>query len=131
MAAQQLNCHRPSPEKQRRRYHQLRQHTFGHPLHAFDADQLQGNAVIVRPVQAGETLTTLDEVERTLDPADMIIADAKGPVCIAGILGGLTSGVSQNTKNVYLEGSYFNAVRVRKTAKRHAINSDAAAATSA
>ena len=100
-------------------------HTFGHPLHAFDADQLQGNAVIVRPAKAGETLTTLDEVERDLDPADMIIADAKGPVCIAGVLGGLTSGVSQNTKNVYLEGAYFNAVRVRKTAKRHAINSDA------
>lgn len=100
-------------------------HTYGHPLHAFDADAIDGNAVIVRSAKAGEKLVTLDDVERELDTADMIIADAKGPMCIAGVLGGKTSGVSDATKNVYLEGAYFDAVRVRKTAKRHAINSDA------
>ncbi len=100
-------------------------HTYGHPLHAFDADAIDGNAVIVRSAKAGEKLVTLDDVERELDTADMIIADANGPMCIAGVLGGKTSGVSDSTKNVYLEGAYFDAVRVRKTAKRHAINSDA------
>lgn len=100
-------------------------HTYGHPLHAFDADAINGNAVIVRPAKAGEKLITLDEVDRELDTTDMIIADANGPMCIAGVLGGKTSGVSDSTKNVYLEGAYFDAVRVRKTAKRHGINSDA------
>ena len=100
-------------------------HTYGHPLHAFDADQLEGRQVIVRHAKAGEKITTLDEVERTLDENDMVIADAQAPVCIAGVLGGLKSGVSSNTTTVYLEGAYFDAVRVRKTAKRHGINSDA------
>ncbi len=100
-------------------------HTYGHPLHAFDADKLSGGQVHVRPAQSGEKITTLDEVERTLDVNDMVIADENKPVCIAGVLGGLESGVSLDTSSVYLEGAYFDAVRVRKTAKRHGINSDA------
>ena len=100
-------------------------HTYGHPLHAFDADKIQGNTVVVRQAKSGEKLITLDDVERELNTSDMVIADANGPMCIAGVLGGKTSGVSDQTKNVYLEGAYFDAVRVRKTAKRHGINSDA------
>lgn len=100
-------------------------HTFGHPLHAFDADKLSGGKVIVRAAKSGEKMTTLDEVERSLSDQDLIIADANAPVCIAGVLGGMDSGVTESTTSVYLEGAYFDAVRVRKTAKRHAINSDA------
>ena len=100
-------------------------HTFGHPLHAFDADAIEGNTVIVRKAKTGEKLITLDEVERALDPQDCVIADATKPMCIAGVLGGASSGVTRQTKNIYLEGAYFDSVRVRKTAKRHAINSDA------
>lgn len=100
-------------------------HTFGHPLHAFDADTIAGNTVRIRQANADEKLTTLDEVERTLDVQDCIIADATKPMCIAGVLGGSTSAVTTSTKNIYLEGAYFDSVRVRKTAKRHGINSDA------
>jgi phenylalanyl-tRNA synthetase beta chain len=100
-------------------------HTYGHPLHAFDADQLEGNSVIIRPAEAGERITALDEVEHVLTPEDMVIADAKKPACIAGVMGGLISGVTTKTKNVYLEGAYFDAVRIRKTAKRFGISSDA------
>ena len=100
-------------------------HTFGHPLHAFDADQLSGNKVIIRPANSGEKLITLDEVERELDPSDMVIADNEKAACIAGVMGGLQSGVTSATTNIYLEGAYFNAVRIRKTAKRHGISSDA------
>lgn len=100
-------------------------HTFGHPLHAFDADTIAGDTVIVRQAKAGEKLITLDDVERELDPQDCIIADASKPLCIAGVLGGANSGVTETTQNIYLEGAYFDSVRVRKTAKRHAINSDA------
>src|SRR6056300_1266392 len=100
-------------------------HSFGHPLHAFDADAIEGNTVIVRKAKMGEKLITLDEVARALDPQDCVIADATKPMCIAGVLGGASSGVTRQTKNIYLEGAYFDSVRVRKTAERHAINSDA------
>ena len=100
-------------------------HTFGHPLHAFDAEKLSGQKVIVRQAKEGEKMTTLDDVERELSAHDLVIADERKPVCIAGVLGGADSGVSQATTSVYLEGAYFDAVSVRKTAKRHGINSDA------
>ena len=100
-------------------------HTFGHPLHAFDAEKLSGQKVIVRQAKEGEKITTLDDVERELSAHDLVIADERKPVCIAGVLGGADSGVSQSTTSVYLEGAYFDAVSVRKTAKRHGINSDA------
>ena len=100
-------------------------HTYGHPLHAFDADKLEGNKVIVRSATPGETLITLDEVERKLDSSDIVIADESKPHCIAGVLGGMESGVTSNTTSIYLEGAYFDAVRIRKTAKRHGISSDA------
>ena len=100
-------------------------HTFGHPLHAFDAEKLSGQKVIVRQAKEGEKIATLDDVERELSAHDLVIADERKPVCIAGVLGGADSGVSQTTTSVYLEGAYFDAVSVRKTAKRHGINSDA------
>ena len=100
-------------------------HTFGHPLHAFDAASIEGNQVHVRKATQGERITTLDDVERELDVEDLIIADANKPICIAGVLGGSKSGVQENTTEIYLEGAYFDSVSVRKTAKRHAINSDA------
>jgi len=100
-------------------------HSFGHPLHAFDADTLNGQKVIVRQANEGENITTLDGVERELSASDLVIADERKPVCIAGVLGGADSGVSEETTSVYLEGAYFDAISVRKTAKRHAINSDA------
>ena len=100
-------------------------HTFGHPLHAFDAEKLSGEKVVVRLAKEGEKITTLDEVERELSEHDLVIADGRKPVCIAGVLGGAESAVSETTTTVYLEGAYFNAVSVRKTAKRHGINSDA------
>src|SRR5210317_740280 len=89
-------------------------HTFGHPLHAFDAEKLSGQKVIVRQAKEGEKITTLDDVERELSTHDLVIADEGKPVCIAGVLGGADSGVSQATTSVYLEGAYFDAVSVRK-----------------
>ncbi|HCP41624.1 MAG TPA: phenylalanine--tRNA ligase subunit beta [Cryomorphaceae bacterium] len=100
-------------------------HTFGHPLHAFDSEKLNGHEVVVRQAKKGEKITTLDGVERELSTSDLVIADERKPVCIAGVLGGSDSGVSETTSCVYLESAYFDAVSVRKTAKRHAINSDA------
>ena len=89
-----------------------------------DAEKLSGGKVI-DPTNEGEKITTLDEVERELSVNDLVIADERKPVCIAGGLGGAESGVSEETTSVYLEGAYFDAVSVRKTAKRHGINSDA------
>lgn len=100
-------------------------HTWGHPLHAFDAGKLNGNTVVVRSAKEGETLITLDEAERKLTTKDLVIADSSTAHCIAGTLGGIDSGVSKETTEVFLEGAYFNAVRVRKTAKHHGIHSDA------
>ncbi|MFC2176133.1 phenylalanine--tRNA ligase subunit beta [Bacteroidota bacterium] len=100
-------------------------HELGQPLHAFDADKIKGKKVIVRNANAGEKFTTLDEVERKLDAADLMICDEADGMCIAGAFGGLTSGVTLTTKNVFLESAYFNPVSIRKTAKRHALNTDA------
>lgn len=100
-------------------------HTFGHPLHAFDAAKIKGDSIVIRQATQGEVITTLDEVERTLDAADLVIADQNKPLCIAGVLGGANSGVVNETTEVYLEGAYFEPISVRKTAKRHGVNTDA------
>jgi len=99
-------------------------HELGQPLHAFDAAKIHGK-VIVKTAEEGTKFITLDDVERTLSKEDIVIHDEKGPLCIAGVLGGKNSGVSENTTTIFLESAYFNPVSVRKTAKRHAINSDA------
>ncbi|MFD2890532.1 phenylalanine--tRNA ligase subunit beta [Flavobacterium chuncheonense] len=100
-------------------------HELGQPLHAFDANQIKGNKVIVKTVAAGTKFTTLDDVERTLDAEDLMICHAEGPMCIAGVFGGKDSGVTENTQTIFLESAYFNPVSIRKTAKRHALNTDA------
>lgn len=100
-------------------------HTFGQPLHAFDADKIEGGKVIVKTLPKGTKFTTLDEEERELDANDLMICNAKGGMCIAGVFGGLSSGVTEDTKNVFLESAYFDPVYIRKTAKRHGLNTDA------
>lgn len=100
-------------------------HELGQPLHAFDASKIHGNKIIVQSVEEGTKFTTLDDVERTLSKEDIMICDEKGPLCIAGVMGGKNSGVTESTTSIFLESAYFNPVSVRKTAKRHGINSDA------
>lgn len=99
-------------------------HELGQPLHAFDAAKINGK-VIVKTLPAGTKFTTLDDVERTLHAEDLMICDEKGPLCIAGVFGGKKSGVSEGTTAIFLESAYFDAVSVRKTAKRHQLNTDA------
>ncbi|MDX1760973.1 MAG: phenylalanine--tRNA ligase subunit beta [Christiangramia sp.] len=100
-------------------------HELGQPLHAFDAGKIAGNEINVKTLESGTKFTTLDEVERELHEEDLMICDAEKPLCIAGVFGGIGSGVTENTTQVFLESAYFNPVSVRKTAKRHAINTDA------
>ncbi|WP_066217661.1 phenylalanine--tRNA ligase subunit beta [Formosa haliotis] len=100
-------------------------HDLGQPLHAFDFNKISGQKVIVKTVEAGTKFTTLDGIERTLHEDDLMICDAEKPMCIAGVFGGEQSGVTENTTNIFLESAYFNPVSVRKTAKRHALNTDA------
>ncbi|MES2418463.1 MAG: phenylalanine--tRNA ligase subunit beta [Bacteroidota bacterium] len=100
-------------------------HELGQPLHAFDADQIKGKQIIVKKCTEGTSFTTLDEVERKLSANDLMICDAEKPLCIAGVFGGKTSGVSEQTTNIFLESAYFNAVSVRKTAKRYNLKTDA------
>ena len=99
-------------------------HELGQPLHAFDAAKVNGK-IIVKTVEAGTKFTTLDEVERTLHNEDLMICDEKGPLCIAGVFGGKNSGVTDHTNAIFLESAYFNPVSIRKTAKRHQLNTDA------
>lgn len=99
-------------------------HELGQPLHAFDASKIHGK-VIVKNAEEGTKFITLDDVERTLSAEDIMINDEKGPLCIAGVMGGKNSGVNETTTSIFLESAYFNPVSVRKTAKRHGINSDA------
>lgn len=100
-------------------------HELGQPLHAFDAAKIKGNKVVVKTVKAGTKFTTLDDVERTLDAEDLMICHAEGPMCIAGIFGGKDSGVTEATSSIFLESAYFNPVSIRKSAKRHSLNTDA------
>ena len=99
-------------------------HELGQPLHAFDADKIKGK-VLVKTLAKDTPFTTLDGVERKLHPEDLMICDEDKPLCIAGVFGGLNSGVSNETKRIFLECAYFDAVSVRKTAKRHGLNTDA------
>lgn len=99
-------------------------HSFGQPMHAFDADTLAGGKVIVRRAQAGNKFTTLDGVERTLDAADLMICDSDKERCLAGVYGGLDSGTTEKTVNVFLESACFHPTTVRKAARRHALNTD-------
>lgn len=100
-------------------------HAIGHPLHAFDASTLADGKVVVRRATAGTKFTTLDGVERTLDAADLMICDSKNEKCIAGVLGGLNSGTTESTTTVFLESACFNPTSVRRTARRHGLNTDA------
>lgn len=97
----------------------------GQPLHAFDADKVRGG-LVVRASRPGETLETLDHVERKLDPEDAVIVDDSGPVSLAGVMGGATTEVGDDTVNVILEGAIWNPVKVFRTGKRHKLSSDAA-----
>lgn len=100
-------------------------HEMGQPLHAFDADQIKDKKVVVRTAKAGEKFTTLDEVERNLNDEDLMICHSTDGMCIAGVFGGMNSGVTEKTRNVFLESAYFNPVSIRKTAKRHGLSTDA------
>ena len=98
---------------------------LGQPLHAFDADKIEGGKVVVRSAEEGEKFVTLDGVERTLTANDLMICSAERPMCIAGVYGGQDSGISDSTVNVFIESAYFHPVWVRKTAKRFGLNTDA------
>ena len=100
-------------------------HAFGQPLHCFDADKIKGGEVIVKTMPAGTPFVTLDGVERKLDERDLMICNQEEPMCIAGVFGGLDSGSTEATKDVFLESAYFHPTWVRKTARRHGLSTDA------
>ena len=100
-------------------------HELGQPLHAFDANKITGNKIAVKTLPTGTKFTTLDGVERELHEEDLMICNAEKPMCIAGVFGGMDSGVTESTTSIFLESAYFNPVSIRKTAKRHALNTDA------
>ncbi|UKM64215.1 phenylalanine--tRNA ligase subunit beta [Flavobacteriaceae bacterium GSB9] len=100
-------------------------HDLGQPLHAFDANKIIGNKIEVKTLKSGTKFTTLDGVERELHEDDLMICNAEKPMCIAGVFGGIDSGVTENTTSIFLESAYFNPVSIRKTAKRHGLNTDA------
>ena len=103
-------------------------HETGQPLHAFDADKIKESKVIVQNLPAGTTFITLDEKERKLNGEDLMICDGNGtPMCFGGVFGGLDSGVTASTKNIFLESAWFNPVVIRKTSFRHNLRTDAAA----
>ncbi len=99
-------------------------HETGHPMHAFDLDEIRGSEIIVKKLPAGTKFTTLDEKERVLDKDDLMICDAERGLVLAGVFGGVNSGVTENTSKVFLEAAYFDAVGIRKSAKRHGLNTD-------
>ena len=100
-------------------------HETGQALHSFDADKIKGNHIIVRRAHEGEHFTTLDGVERTMSAADLMICNEEEPMCIAGVFGGLHSGITEQTTNVFLESAYFDPVSIRKTSRRHQLQTDA------
>lgn len=100
-------------------------HAFGQPLHCFDASKIKGNHVRVRTMPKGTKFVTLDEVERELDDHDLMICNEEEPMCLAGVFGGLDSGSTEDTKDVFLESAYFHPTWVRKTARRYGLNTDA------
>ena len=102
------------------------QHETGQPLHAFDYDAIEGQQVIVKTLEEGTVFTTLDEKERKLSNQDLMICSANAPMCIAGVFGGLKSGVTEKTTNIFLESACFDPVYIRKTSFRHGLRTDAA-----
>lgn len=100
-------------------------HELGQPLHAFDAAKIKGGKIEVKTLPKGTRFTTLDDVERELHEEDLMICDAEKPMCIAGVFGGTHSGVTENTTSIFLESAYFDPISIRKTAKRHGLNTDA------
>ena len=100
-------------------------HECGQALHAFDADKIKGNTIHVRYAKAGEKFVTLDGIEREMNERDLMIANTDEAMCIAGVFGGLESGVTEGTKNVFLESAYFDPVTIRKTSRRHQLQTDA------
>jgi phenylalanyl-tRNA synthetase beta chain len=100
-------------------------HELGQPLHAFDADELKGRKIIVKNLPEGTPFVTLDNVERKLSADDLMICDGERPVAMGGVFGGLHSGITDKTRNIFIESAYFNPVSIRITSKRHNINTDA------
>ena len=100
-------------------------HGFGHPMHCFDADKIKGGKVVVKTMPEGTPFVTLDGVERKLSERDLMICNAEEPMCIGGVFGGLESGTTEETKNVFLESAYFHPTWIRKTARRHGLSTDA------
>ncbi|MEJ7693060.1 phenylalanine--tRNA ligase subunit beta [Daejeonella sp.] len=100
-------------------------HDLGQPLHAFDADAIKGNKVIVKTCPDNTVFKTLDETDRKLSADDLMICNTEDPMCIAGVFGGISSGVQSSTTRIFLESAWFNAVSVRKTSKRHGLKTDA------
>ncbi len=101
------------------------QYEAGQPLHAFDADKIEGKKVIIRNLPEKSKFTTLDNVERSLSSRDLMICNPIEGMCIAGVFGGIKSGITASTKNIFLESAYFNPVAIRKTSKRHGLKTDA------
>lgn len=99
-------------------------HAMGQPLHCFDAAKIAGGKVVVKMATEGEKFTTLDGVERTLDSRDLMICNEREPMCLAGVFGGLDSGVTDSTTDIFLESACFNPTTVRKSARRHGLNTD-------
>ena len=99
-------------------------HAYGQPMHCFDADKIKGGKIVVKTVAEGTKFVTLDEVEHTLSDRDLMICNAEEPMCIAGVFGGLDSGTTEQTKNVFLESAYFHPTWVRKTARRQGLSTD-------
>ncbi len=98
---------------------------MGQPLHCFDLNKVKGEKIVVRTCPTGTKFTTLDEVEHTLDEKDLMICDAEKPMCIAGVFGGIDSGVTTETTDVFIESAYFNPTRIRRTARRQGLSTDA------
>lgn len=98
---------------------------LGQPLHCFDLGKVEGQKIVVRTCPEGTPFTTLDGVEHKLNAADLMICDAEKPMCIAGVFGGLDSGVTETTTDVFIESAYFNPTRIRRTARRHGLSTDA------
>jgi phenylalanyl-tRNA synthetase beta chain len=101
-------------------------HETGQPLHAFDADEIKGNKIVIKTLPEGTKFIALDEKERKLSAEDLMICDAEEPICMAGVFGGLKSSVKKTTKNIFLESAWFNPIDVRKTSFRHGLRTDAA-----
>ena len=100
-------------------------HAYGQPLHCFDADKVKGGRVVVQTLAEGTPFVTLDGVERKLNENDLMICNAEEAMCLAGVFGGLESGTTEETKNVFIESAYFNPTSIRKSARRHGLNTDA------